>query len=218
MEGHISHVLAALFTSRPKAHSRSTLTKRIRIRELFVNGVDIKASFLSNQMDPVPFIDHLELLQPSPKGLFDIIGHRTTQRYKAYKNMAHPTFIYKKWRAPMGALPLPTHTNDIIPLVFQNHLTLTVKSLCTKAIGNRTITEIQGYQEMKHIVQENLDSPLGIDLRVQRSIQAEGAFGVIKENMRFRRFSRTTFRGIRLELNLIALVYNLKDFHNKQYR
>jgi hypothetical protein len=132
--------------------------------------------------------------------------------------MAHPTFIYKKWRAPMGALPLPTHTNDIIPLVFQNHLTLTVKSLCTKAIGNRTITEIQGYQEMKHIVQENLDSPLGIDLRVQRSIQAEGAFGVIKENMRFRRFSRTTFRGIRLELNLIALVYNLKDFHNKQYR
>jgi hypothetical protein len=93
-----------------------------------------------------------------------------------------------------------------------------VKSLCTKAIGNRTITEIQGYQEMKHIVQENLDSPLGIELRVQRSIQVEGAFGVIKEDMRFRRFSRTTFQGIRLELNLIAIGYNLKKFHNKQYR
>lgn len=93
MEGHISHVLAALFTSRPKAHSRSTLTKRLRIRELFVNGVDIKATYLSNQRDPVPIIDHLELLQPSPKGLFDIIGHRTTQRYKDYKHMAHPTFI-----------------------------------------------------------------------------------------------------------------------------
>jgi hypothetical protein len=93
-----------------------------------------------------------------------------------------------------------------------------VKSLCTKAIGNRTITEIQGYQEMKHIVQENLDSPLGIELRVQRSIQVEGAFGVIKEDMRFRRLSRTTFQGIRLELNLIAIGYNIKKYHNKQYR
>ena len=71
---------------------------------------------------------------------------------------------------------------------------------------------------MKQTVIENLDSPLGINLRVQRSIQVEGAFGIIKEDMRFRRFTRTGFKGIRLELNLIALGYNLKKYHNKRYR
>ena len=92
------------------------------------------------------------------------------------------------------------------------------KDKCTKAKGNRKITILQGYKEMKEKVKENLASPLGIELRTQRSIQVEGAFGVIKEDMKFRRFTRTTFSGIRLEINLIAIGYNLKKFHNKKYR
>lgn len=92
------------------------------------------------------------------------------------------------------------------------------KKNCTKAKENRTITEIVGYQEMKDKVIENLDSELGIELRVQRSIQVEGAFGVIKEDMKFRRFTRTMFSCIKLELNLIAIGYNLKKFHNKKFR
>jgi len=92
------------------------------------------------------------------------------------------------------------------------------KNKCTKAKGNRTITILHGYQEMKDKVKENLASPLGIELRTQRSIQVEGAFGVIKEDMKFRRFTRTMFSGIRLEINLIAIGYNLKKFHNKKFR
>ena len=92
------------------------------------------------------------------------------------------------------------------------------KKHCTKAKENRKINFIKGYDEMKQTVIRNLDSELGIELRVQRSIQVEGAFGVIKEDMRFRRFTRTGFKGIRLELDLIAIGYNLKKFHNKQYR
>lgn len=92
------------------------------------------------------------------------------------------------------------------------------KSLCTRAQGNRTITIIQGYKEIKEKVKKNLDSELGIELRVQRSIQVEGAFGVIKEDMKFRRFTRTMFSGIKLELNLIAIGYNLKKLYNKQFR
>jgi hypothetical protein len=71
---------------------------------------------------------------------------------------------------------------------------------------------------MKEVVKQNLASPLGIELRTQRSIQVEGAFGVIKEDKKFRRFTRTMFSGNRLELNLIAIGYNIKKFHNKQYR
>ncbi|MDR4968511.1 MAG: transposase [Acholeplasmataceae bacterium] len=92
------------------------------------------------------------------------------------------------------------------------------KNLCTKAKENRKIQFIKGYDEMKQTVIENLDSELGIELRVQRSIQVEGAFGVIKEDMRFRRFTRTGFQGIKLELDLITIGYNLKKFHNKRYR
>ena len=92
------------------------------------------------------------------------------------------------------------------------------KKLCTTAKGNRTISVLNGYKEMKGKVIENLDSELGIELRVQRSIQVEGAFGIIKEDMKFRRFTRITFSGIKLELNLIAIGYNLKKFHNKQFR
>jgi len=92
------------------------------------------------------------------------------------------------------------------------------KKKCTTAKGNRTITVLKGYKELKQKVKDNLSSELGIELRIQRSIQVEGAFGIIKEDMKFRRFSRTMFSGIKLELNLIAIGYNLKKFHNKQYR
>jgi len=40
----------------------------------------------------------------------------------------------------------------------------------------------------------------------------------MKEDMKFRRFTRTMFSGIKLEIDLIAIEYNLKKFHNKQYR
>lgn len=43
---------------------------------------------------------------------------------------------------------------------------------------------------MHEIVRNNLNSEEGISLRIQRSIQVEGAFGVIKEDMKFRRFTR----------------------------
>ncbi len=92
------------------------------------------------------------------------------------------------------------------------------KKHCTTAKENRSISILNGYQQMKEKVIENLDSKLGVELRVQRSIQVEGAFGVIKEEMKFRRFTRTRFSGIKLELNLIAIGFNLKKFHNKQFR
>jgi transposase len=65
---------------------------------------------------------------------------------------------------------------------------------------------------------ENLQSELGIELRVQRSIQVEGAFGVIKEQLGFRRFKRRGIQNVKFEFMLIAIGYNLKKFHNKKYR
>lgn len=65
---------------------------------------------------------------------------------------------------------------------------------------------------------KNLQSKLGIILRVQRSIQVEGAFGVLKESFKMRRFRRKGTENVRLEFFLAAIGYNLDKFHNKRYR
>ncbi len=92
------------------------------------------------------------------------------------------------------------------------------KSNCSKAKGNRTIRINEKLNEMHETVRENLNSPQGIELRKQRSIQVEGAFGVIKENMKYRRFTRTGHQSVKLELLLVCIGYNLKKFHNKSLR
>ena len=72
--------------------------------------------------------------------------------------------------------------------------------------------------EYQRKVIKNLASPLGIELRMQRSIQVEGAFGVIKEAFNIRRFRRKGTQNIRLEFYLTAIGYNLAKYHNKKYR
>lgn len=93
MEGHISHVLAALFTSRPKAHSLPMITNRLRIRELLFNHQDIKAIYLSNHVNPTPDIDYVELIQNYPTSIQDTIGHKVTEKYKWYKQITHSTIL-----------------------------------------------------------------------------------------------------------------------------
>lgn len=93
MEGHISHILAALFTSRPKAHSLHMITKRLRIRELLTNKQDLKSIYLSNHVNPIPDVDYVELNHTYPKELLDVIGHKVTQKYKYFKRLAHSSLF-----------------------------------------------------------------------------------------------------------------------------
>ncbi len=92
------------------------------------------------------------------------------------------------------------------------------KKRCTQSKDARKIAVNETLDDMRRTVRENLESPFGIELRIQRSIQVEGAFGVIKQDMAFRRFSRTELQGVRNELHLIAIGYNLKKFHNNKQR
>lgn len=65
---------------------------------------------------------------------------------------------------------------------------------------------------------KNLNSEIGIELRIQRSIQVEGAFGVLKDAFRFRRFKRFGQKNVEMEFYLLAIGYNLLKIHNKKYR
>ena len=65
-------------------------------------------------------------------------------------------------------------------------------------------------------VLENLESIRGALLRVNRSIQAEGAFGVMKQDRRYRRIVRRGINSARVEIFLVCIGYNLYERYNKQ--
>ncbi len=93
-----------------------------------------------------------------------------------------------------------------------------LKSKCTKSKGNRRINlnkELTSYH--KEVIQ-NLTSELGIELRTNRSIQVEGTFGVIKQNRSYRRIIRKGLNKVKLELQLIAIGYNLYKYNKIKYR
>ena len=67
-------------------------------------------------------------------------------------------------------------------------------------------------------VLDNLESIHGALLRMNRSIQAEGTFGIIKYDRWYKRIVRRGLHSVRLELFLVSIGHNLYKFHNKQKR
>lgn len=53
---------------------------------------------------------------------------------------------------------------------------------------------------------------------MNRSIQAEGAFGVIKQDYGFRQFLLRGSKKVLTEILLVAMGYNINKLHNKTQR
>ena len=67
-------------------------------------------------------------------------------------------------------------------------------------------------------VNEELGTEEGTEMKIQRSVQVEGAFGVIKQNFGFTRFHRKGLKNVKMEFLLVCLGYNLKKFHLARIR
>lgn len=89
---------------------------------------------------------------------------------------------------------------------------------CFKGKNNRIINLNETLTSYHKKVIENLSSPLGIELRNKRSAQAEGAFGVIKQDYNFRRLTRVSLRKVNTEFYLVIIGFNLAKYHNRKYR
>ncbi len=63
---------------------------------------------------------------------------------------------------------------------------------------------------------ENITSERGIQLRINRSIQVEGAFGLLKNDFGFRRFLTTGKQNVYTEMLFLAFGLNLKKRWMKQ--
>jgi hypothetical protein len=77
----------------------------------------------------------------------------------------------------------------------------------------RTISRNEIMEQFYGYVDETLSSEFGMELKKQRTIQVEGAFGVIKQNFKFTRFTRRGKENAKMEFLLVCLGYNIKKYH-----
>lgn len=89
------------------------------------------------------------------------------------------------------------------------------KSKCTKSKGNRQLWVSKNFIKQRTNSLKNITTPKGIQLRMNRSIQVEGAFGVLKEDYKFRRFLMRGKDKVRIEFLLLSMGYNINKLHNK---
>lgn len=89
---------------------------------------------------------------------------------------------------------------------------------CPKASNKRTIRMNEELTSIHQEVITNLESIHGALLRMNRSIQAEGTFGVLKWDKSYKRLIRRGEKNVYLELTLISCGFNLYKYHNKKQR
>ena len=89
------------------------------------------------------------------------------------------------------------------------------KSKCTKSKGNRQLSVSKNFIEKRQISYDNITSEIGIKLRMNRSIQVEGAFGVLKEDYNFKRFLTRGKKNVLTEFLLLCFGYNINKYHAK---
>lgn len=68
------------------------------------------------------------------------------------------------------------------------------------------------YVQLKQEARDILLSVEGIEMRVNRSIQAEGVFGAIKQDMAYTRLRRTSLPKAELEIMLMCLGFNIRKY------
>lgn len=80
----------------------------------------------------------------------------------------------------------------------------------------RAIKVSHTFESLRQQSYENITSEAGILLRMNRSIQVEGAFGVIKQDMAFRRFLTRGKQKTETQFFLIAIAFNIQKLWNRQ--
>ena len=89
------------------------------------------------------------------------------------------------------------------------------KEKCTRAKGNRKLQVSKKFIAQRAASLERITSPKGIQLRMNRSIQSEGTFGVVKQDYGFRLFLLRGNKKVTTVILLLAMAYNVNKLHSK---
>ena len=98
-----------------------------------------------------------------------------------------------------------------------------LKEKCIRACGskkplaerNKIIYVSKRFARQRAEMEERINTAEGKLIRVNRSIQAEGVFAMIKQDMGFRRFLLRSSVKVEVEWTLLSLAYNLLKLHHK---
>ena len=89
---------------------------------------------------------------------------------------------------------------------------------CKSPSGNRTVRLNRELTSFHQEVIGNLESIHGALLCMNRSIQSEGTFGIIKWDRSYKRSFRRGEKSVILEFTLISCGFNLYKYHNRRKR
>ncbi|MBO5322120.1 MAG: IS1182 family transposase [Clostridia bacterium] len=89
------------------------------------------------------------------------------------------------------------------------------RTLCTQAQNGRRIQRATVFTNFRNESLKNITTEKGILLRMNRSIQVEGAFGVLKQDYGFRRFLTRGNENVKIEMLLLCFAFNINKLHNK---
>ena len=93
-----------------------------------------------------------------------------------------------------------------------NYAYICKKNLKNKNLDFRLYELIPDYELLKEQARNNLLSAKGIEMRINRSIQVEGAFGQLKQNMQYVRIRRRGIEKVPCEIMLMCLGRNIRKF------
>ena len=86
---------------------------------------------------------------------------------------------------------------------------------CYKGKYNKQIQVSEKFDLLREESRKNITSKEGIVLRVNRSIQAEGVFGITKQDFGFTRFLTRGIENVTTEYMLLAFGFNINKLHNR---
>lgn len=96
------------------------------------------------------------------------------------------------------------------------------KAKCVKGASKKPLEErsknlyvSKTFQRQRAEMEARINTEEGILLRKNRSIQVEGAFGILKQDMGFRRFFLRGQVKVQTEFLLLAMAFNINKLHNK---
>lgn len=80
---------------------------------------------------------------------------------------------------------------------------------------NKRIEVAEKFDAFRELSRQNITTEKGIQLRVNRSIQVEGVFGVNKQDYNFKRFLTRGQINVTTEYLLLAFGFNINKLHHR---
>lgn len=107
------------------------------------------------------------------------------------------------------------YVSDVTVYECENCTDCSYREKCTKSQNHKRLYVSKSFIEKRQESYENILSEKGILYRMNRSIQVEGAFGVLKNDYEFQRFLLRGKTKVKLEVLLLCMGYNLNKLHAK---